>query len=271
MITVSHPHVNQYVRALLAALYERGELREFHTTLSVGRRSVGIPGARQKVRQHPYREIVRLFAQRIGQEWLIRHCSGLACSDAVAWGFDRHVAKCLNSCSAIYCYEDSALETFYAAGRIGVRRLYELPIMYWETVQKLLRKEAERYPKWEPTLQATRDSAGKLERKEEELRLPDLVMCPSRQVKESLPAGTVSFVAEYGCPAPVPRQSARKNARLRVLFVGTMTQRKGLADLFTAMKRLGRSDVELLVLGTPLLPLQSNWQRYTDKVLSAIL
>ena len=34
-----------------------------------------------------------------------------------------------------------------------------------------------------------------------------------------------------------------------------MTQRKGLADLFSAMKMLSRSDVELIVLGTPLVPL----------------
>jgi hypothetical protein len=79
---------------------------------------------------------------------------------------DRHVARRLGSCSAVYCYEDSALETFRTAERIGIRRFYELPIMYWETVQKLLREEAERHPEWEPTLQATRDSPGKLERKE---------------------------------------------------------------------------------------------------------
>lgn len=262
MITVSHPQVNQYVRALLAALDERGELQEFHTTLSVGRRSVGIRSRRQKIRQHPYREIVRLVAQRFGQEWLIRHGSGLASSDAVAMEFDRKVAKSVTSGSAIYCYEDSAFETFRAAERIGLRRFYELPIMYWETVQRLLREEAERYPKWEPTLQATRDSAAKLERKEKELRLADLIICPSRQVQESLPPGKSSFVAEYGCAPPAERQSPRLNGRLKVLFVGAMTQRKGLADLFTAMKQLGRSDVELVVLGTPLLPLAFYRQEY---------
>jgi len=67
--------------------------------------------------------------------------------------------------SAIYCYENSALSTFRVAQRIGLRRYYELPIRYWETAQRLLRQEAERYPKWEPTLQATRDSTAKLQRK----------------------------------------------------------------------------------------------------------
>jgi hypothetical protein len=206
MITVSHPQVNQYVRALLAALDEKGELYEFHPTLSVGRRRVGIPGVRQKVRQHPYREIVRLFAQRFGQEWLIRNGSGLASSDAVAWEFDHQVAKGLTSCSTIYCYEDSALETFRAAERIGARRFY---------------------------------------------------------------AGMLSLVAEYGCPALATGEPVRNNARLRVLFVGTMTQRKGLADLFTAMKCLGRSDVELLVLGTPLLPLPFYRKEYPSFVYEA--
>jgi glycosyltransferase involved in cell wall biosynthesis len=264
MITVSHPQVNQYVRALLAALDEKGELQEFHTTLAIGRRSVKIRGGRQKIRQHPYREIVRLVAQRFGQEWLIRQGSGLASSDAVAIEFDRQVAKSLTSCSAIYCYEDSAFETFQAAERLGLRRFYELPILYWETVHRLLRTEAERYPNWEPTLQATRDSAAKLERKTKELRLADLVICPSRQVQDSLPAGTASCVAEYGCAAPAARQPVRHNTLLRVLFVGTMTQRKGLADLFAAMKRLNRSDIELIVLGTPLLPLTFYRQEYPD-------
>jgi len=262
VITVSHPHLNQYVRTLLTGLEQRGALQEFHTTIGFGRRAIGVPEIRRRTRQFPYREIARLLAGRVGQRWLTRHGSGPLCTDVVIQEFDRHVARCLGSCSAVYCYEDSALETFRTAERIGIRRFYELPIMYWETVRKLLREEAERHPEWEPTLQATRDSPGKLERKEKELRLADFVVCPSHQVKESLPAGTVSFIAEYGCPAPVAAPPARKNLRLRVLFAGTMTQRKGLADLFTAMERLDRSDVELVVLGAPLLPLEFYRRHY---------
>jgi glycosyltransferase involved in cell wall biosynthesis len=62
-------------------------------------------------------------------------------------------------------------------------------------------------------------------------------------------------VAEYGCPEPVSDRPRRDRSKLKLLFVGSMTQRKGLADLFSAMKLLNRSDVELIVLGTPLLPL----------------
>jgi glycosyltransferase involved in cell wall biosynthesis len=264
MLSVNHPTVNQYVRALIRALDAAGELQEFHTTLTLGRRAVRIAGS--KVRLHPFPEIWRLIGQRLRQDWLIRHESGWASVDAVAQAFDRQVSKSLDGTASVYCYEDSALLTFQAAARIGVMRYYELPIVYWQTAQKLLRQEAERYPAWEPTLLATRDSNAKLERKSGELQLADLVICPSRQVRESLPAGTRSLVAEYGCPEPLMDRPKRDKSRLKLLFVGSMTQRKGLADLFAAMKLLRRSDVELVVLGTPLVPLAFYQRDYPDFV-----
>jgi glycosyltransferase involved in cell wall biosynthesis len=254
MITVSHPTVNQYVRTLVIALDRRNALREFHTTLAIGQRSIDIP--RSKVRQHPIRETIRLLSQRLGQDWLIRHEAGWASIDSVAREVDRRVAQRLVNGESVYCYEDSALATFRAACRIGMRRYYELPILYWQTARKLLLEEAERYPDWEPTLLGTRDSGSKLERKSAEIDLADLVVCPSRQVQRSLPPGTRSLIAEYGCPAPEENRPARDESRLRVLFAGTMTQRKGLADLFSAVQQLNRADVELVVLGAPVVRLE---------------
>jgi glycosyltransferase involved in cell wall biosynthesis len=255
MVIVSHPNVNPYVRALLAALEARGKLQEFHTTLNLGRRRVAIP--QKKTFQHARLELVRLLGQRLRQNWLVAHDSGLASIDAVARTFDRQVAKRVKPGAAIYCYEDSALATFGAAQRVGAKRYYELPILYWTTTQKLLREEAMRYPQWEPTLLATRDSPAKLERKSAELALADLVICPSCNVQKSLPAGVCSRIAEYGCPTPfMQERMPRQEKRLRFLFVGAMTQRKGLADLFAAFKQLNRSDIELVVLGFPLLPLE---------------
>jgi glycosyltransferase involved in cell wall biosynthesis len=263
MITVSHPNVNQYVRALLLALDTKNQLKEFHTTLSLGPRRVAID--RRKIKQHPYREFARIVAQRLRRDRFIRQESGIFSIDAVAREFDKEVAKRLESCAAVYCYEDSALASFRAARDLGAKRYYELPIMYWTTTQKLLHEEARRYPQWEPTLLATRDSTAKLERKSAELALADLVICPSRNVQKSLPAGTRSQIAEYGCPAPIkPARAPRRGKRLRFLFVGAMTQRKGLADLFAAFRQLSRSDIELVVLGIPLLPLAFYRREFPD-------
>ena len=250
MILLSHPTVNAFNRALAEALERAGRLSAFHTTIAFGRRAVALP--RRKLRRHPWRELARLTAQRLG--W--RHERGPLGIDAVYRALDTAVARELGNARAVYCYEDGALATFQAARECGLPRFYELPIAYWKTAQRLLRQEAERLPAWASTLQAPDDSAEKLERKSEELRLADLVICPSRFVQSSLSAGARSIVAEFGSPA-VPQNLARRqeDGPLRVLFAGTMTQRKGLADLFAAMRLLNRRDVELSVLGTPLAPL----------------
>src|SRR5690606_38295072 len=49
---------------------------------------------------------------------------------------------------------------------------------------------------------------------------------------------------------------------LRVLFVGSMSQRKGLADLFQAIKMIHSSHVELVVLGS----LQAPYEFYKDNL-----
>jgi glycosyltransferase involved in cell wall biosynthesis len=158
---------------------------------------------------------------------------------------------------AVYAYEDCAVETFTAARDRGLHRIYDLPIAYWETSQRLLQEEAERYPDWEPTLGATRDSAEKLVRKTRELELADLVMCPSEFVRDSLPAERASsrkcIVVPFGSPpaqTPVTVDSKRSDLPLRVLFAGTLSQRKGLADLFLATKLLNSKAIELVVMGS---------------------
>lgn len=250
MILLSHPTVNAFNRALAEALERAGRLAAFHTTIAFGRRAVALP--RAKLHQHPWRELARLATQRLG--W--RDDRGPLGIDAVYRALDAAVSRDLDSARVVYCYEDGALATFRAAGERGLPRIYELPIAYWETSQRLLREEAGRLPAWAQTLQAPDDPEEKLARKTEELRLADLIVCPSRFVESSLPAGARSIVAEFGSP-PVPPQIAgrREDGPLRLLFAGTMTQRKGLADLFAAMRLVDRRDITLSVLGTPLAPL----------------
>jgi glycosyltransferase involved in cell wall biosynthesis len=110
----------------------------------------------------------------------------------------------------------------------------------------------------------TRDSSFKQERKAEELELADVVICPSQFVCRSLPAAVKNHkpcvIAEFGSPEVLPatrwRTEPDLQRPLRLLFAGSMSQRKGLADLFAALRSLRRPDVELVVLGTPLMPMR---------------
>ncbi len=252
MILLSHPTANVFNHALAEALEGAGMLEQFHTTLAFGRRKLALPASR--VTQHPWPEVARLVAQRLG---VSRKPGGAFGIDAVYRSLDAAVARRLGGARLVYAYEDGALASFRAARERGLRCCYELPIAYWETSQRLLREEAGRLPRWAGTLGAPQDSAEKLERKSEELALADLVICPSGFVQASLPSGTKSMVAEFGSPA-VPRDFSprRGDGPLRLLFAGAMTQRKGLADVFAAVRQFGCQDVELVVMGAPVAPME---------------
>ena len=294
MIDFVHPTGNQNVRQVLGALEARGLLGTFHTSLGFPsgtwtqnlpgslraecvRRTYQLPAAKMHTR--PAREFVRLLAQKMKWPALTRHETGWASIDQVYRDLDRTVAARFAGAAqppaGVYGYEDGCLETFRAAKARGMRCFYDLPIAYWEVVQKLLEEERQRLPEWEPTLIGTRDSREKLQRKAAELELADLVVCPSLFVSRSLPASAQKtkrlVVAEFGSPAGLAQapgeatQTANKSSgKLRVLFAGSMTQRKGLADLFAAMKLLNRSDVELLVMGSPIASMEFYRRQYAD-------
>ena len=284
MILLTHPFGNANVRAVLSTLDHANLLAKFITTLGwsedspllhalpenlraqMSRRGYDLP--HYKIKTHPFREVVRLFAQKLGQRWLTRHERGWASIDQVWRDLDQFAGEYLGQnherlkVRAIYAYEDCAERSFATARQLGLRCIYDLPIAYWETAQRLLQQEAQRYPEWEPTLGATRDSAEKLARKTRELDLADIIICPSAFVLDSLPEKVrmtkPCVVAPFGSPSPEQagsRESKRANRRLRFLFAGALTQRKGLADLFAAMKLVAAKEAELVVMGSPLLPM----------------
>jgi len=293
VVVLSHPTGNTFVRAALRALHAAGWLHVFYTALAAPhertlrwlpavlrrqwcrRHFVEIPP--EMVRTHPWRETTRLAASALRLNRLTRPAAW-AGIDAVYAEFDRHVGRQIGllpdsaQLSAVYCYEDAAECTLQAGRTRGLRCVYELPIAHWRTTQRLLHEEAERLPAWRPTIQGLDDKPEKLERKDRELELADAVVVPSRFVLDSLPAHVRAtkrcVVAAFGSPL-LPQESTRpvrRDGRLRVLFAGAMTQRKGLADLFEAMRLLHRSDVELVVMGSPLAPMsfyRSHCDRFT--------
>jgi glycosyltransferase involved in cell wall biosynthesis len=290
MVLLVHPFGNANVRAVLAALDGAGLLWRYVTTVGwskhssilaalpaslrekLSRRSYDLPHYQIKLR--PGREIVRLIALSLGLRGLTEHEKGWASIDQVWQDLDGFAAAYVAQrqpgpgLRAVYAYEDCAAQLFEKAGELHLRRVYDLPIAYWETSQRLLQAEAARYPEWEPTLGATRDSKEKLARKTRELELAQVVICPSRFVFDSLPENTrrekLCVVAPFGSPAPPrSRRFDRPYGKLRFLFAGALSQRKGLADLFAAMKMLPAGDIELVVMGSLLLPIQFYRERFT--------
>jgi glycosyltransferase involved in cell wall biosynthesis len=282
VLLVSHPTGNSNVRALLDGTLEAGRLGAFATTLGFAGKPRWfdlIPGPLRdelmrrcyalrpdRLATWPVREAARLSLGRLGLRGPTHHETGWASVDAVYRALDRRVALRLprwqgrHRLTVAYAYEDGALATLRTAKSLGMTAAYDLPIAYWKTARELLAQEIERYPEWEPTLVGTQDSPAKLERKEAELSAADVVVCPSRFVLDSIPESLRRarrcVVSEFGSPPAavlVERQWDVKRP-LRCLFAGSMSQRKGLADVFAAFRLLGRSDVELVVMGSMLMP-----------------
>lgn len=268
-IILSHPTGNANVRQVLQALDDEIRLHRFVTSLGwsqttleslplprklqrvLGRRSYRT--LTSKIKCYPCRELLRQLGVTI---------NGFSDISSVYQYLDQHVAASLTEAmqvQAVYCYEDGALATFRRARELGIRCIYDLPIAYWKTSRRILEEEAERLPDWKHTLGSIDDSMQKCARKDEELTLADCVICPSQFVADSIPqeisACKPVHITPFGSPLIDATKPCQPNRRLKVLFAGSMSQRKGLADLMSAMRLLDSSVFELHVMGSLIAPM----------------
>ncbi len=274
MILLSHPTGNANVRQAVRALNEVGLLSEFWTSVywhpknrldrmlprSLSReltRRTFTHVRRDQVHCYPWLEVGRLLAGRFGLPRLARHEVGRFSVDAVYRGLDTAVASRLRrteEIDAVYAYEDGALASFRTATELGARTIYELPIGYWRCYRELMEEEAERQPEWAMTLPGNFDSSDKLYRKDEELALATHIVVASDFVRRTLfkagPLNARVSVVPYGAPEirSLKTRPCASEKMLRVVFVGMLSQRKGLSYLLQAAECLG-SRIKLTLIG----------------------
>jgi starch synthase len=259
MILMSHPTGNENVRHAALALQEIDLLGEFWTCLSWNPDSVinqFLPESlRDQLARRSFPQSVRPFVRVAPVRELGRLLFGMFGIDAVLQDLDRKVAARLRharNLTGVYAYEDGALESFRAAKDRGIHCIYDLPIGHWRAAQQIYREEMERQPEWAETLTGMRDSDEKLGRKEEELKLAERVVVASNFTKQTLKAADFTAavsVIPYGAPAPNQNEIAPNSGPLRVLFAGSLGQRKGLSYLLQAVESVGRDKAELTLLG----------------------
>jgi glycosyltransferase involved in cell wall biosynthesis len=280
VILLSHPTANQNVRQAALAFAEADLLAEFWTCLNwkaggfferrlparlrseLRRRSFS-DQVKPFTRAFPWREAGRLLSQQLGLEFLTRSEKGMFSVDAVYLSLDQRVARRLRDGSrfkAVYAYDHGALESFRAAKDRGLKCIYEHPIVHWREARRYQQEEAELNPEWKPTLGAIQDSEEKLARKDAELALADIVIVPSTFSKTSLnqaPGLKASVqVVPYGVPSVSHAPSENRSGKLAVLFVGALSQAKGLKYLLEAAAKLERQ-IDLTLIGkrvSPLIP-----------------
>lgn len=265
-VYLSHPTGNQNSRQLAQALAAEGRLLEFATALSIPQWLAEFrwlpPSLRNELSRRTFHnesqmhslaagaEITRLLQARLSRSTSRSAVDDLYCT------VDERAATCIRKLQPthVYAYEDGALASFRAAESVGARRVYELPIGHWKAHRALCAEEAERVPEWADTWALEAEPEDKLQRKDDELRASDRIVVPSDFVRTTLAAAGVArdkiSIIPYGCPAPATSLDLKpsKTGRLRVLFVGGLSQRKGLSYLVEALAPLGRH-AEVTVVG----------------------
>jgi alpha-maltose-1-phosphate synthase len=273
MIVLSHPTGNENVRQTAQAFAEANLLCQFWTTINWNPNSIfdkALPAGiretfrrraypeimRARARSFPLRETLRLLLGAANVPFFSAHETGLLSIDAISRALDRKVAseiaRAAKFVAAVYGYEDCALETFSAAQKRGFTRIYDLPIGYWRAAQRIFAEECEREPEWATTLTGMGDSAEKLARKDEELRLADRVVVASTFTKTTLAQSSHArgvSVIPYGTPPTSEGKLLNSAGKLRILFAGSLSQRKGLSYALGAVEMTGREHCQLTLLG----------------------
>ena len=277
----SHPTGNTFVRAAASGFLNENMLYQFNTSIAafpgglvdrlgsipvfseIHRRRFD-PGLSSVTRLWPWKELGRLMATKAGFTSLVEHENGPFCVDAVYRSLDQKVASGLRKSAslgakAVYSYEDGAALSFNKAKEVGLRCIYDLPIGYWRAARHYLQEEKDRRPEWAPTICGFKDSKVKLARKDAELQMADLIIVASQFTAKTLGffPGTLApvKVVPYAFPTVGKAKcyTSTEHRKLRLLFVGGLSQRKGIADLFDAVGSYSKH-VELTVVGHKIVP-----------------
>ena len=274
-VIVSHP-VHQHSYETVVAAQQLGVLEAFYTGLYDTGRGLSDPRLRRVLpprqrdwvegvarrRRHPEVDPagVRVIPRHHLAGTVLRRATGDAPPRAIAnlgrmadAKFDRSVSRRLRrhpNAHVVHAYEGSALSTFEAAARLGIRRVLDVPAAH-EYASRLLAEEAVELGMPDPTGEIKRYTP----RIQPERDAADVLLAPSEFVRSCLldhgtPDDRIRLVP-YGVDPERFHPTPPADDVFRVVFTGTIGLRKGVRYLLEAWRRLALPRAELLLLGSP--------------------
>ena len=148
-------------------------------------------------------------------------------------------------CDAVYTTNSQGLELLRHARERGMKTMMEQTIAPYEYECRVLGRVHEKHPGWEvPPTEAGKAGKVFMERERAEWELSDVIFCGSNFVRDGIGAvgGPVEKcrVVPYGFSFSrlgVPK-TVNRDGPLRVLFMGTVCLRKGMADFVRVAEAL---------------------------------
>lgn len=175
--------------------------------------------------------------------------------------FDGAVARRLaRSDAGVITVSGAAQRTLVAANKYGVVSLLECPVAHYRAAERLLAEEARREPDYAATLQFHDLPAWLKRRLDAEFRGADKLLVLSTYQQETFTGEGIDLARMARVPLgvdtdlfrPLSHSRSSESARsseFRVIFVGQITQRKGISYLFEGFRKASIPQSRLLLVG----------------------
>ncbi|KJV10670.1 hypothetical protein VZ95_03355 [Elstera litoralis] len=151
-------------------------------------------------------------------------------------------------------HDTSAIRSFEAAKQNGTLTVLNQMIGHLAVGDRILREEAALHPDWADSLHAGAPQS-EIEQCLAEARMADAILSPSDYVTQTLIEVGVAPERIHLQPFGVrvdrfkPPETVRDDGIFRLLYVGQISQRKGLKYVLEAVKQIGDRSIELVLVG----------------------
>lgn len=272
-VIVAHPD-RQYVTATLNAMHQKGYLHRFYTTFAANKLSNGVA----PLFKRGEKELKKRTFQGIPSE-IIRHRPSLFFSAKLLKlslfhrikhnyvSFDKWIAQAIKrECpDIIYTFENSNLVTNQRAQQLGITTVLDLAQIHHKEIEAI--EEAYYpYPSFSPS-----EKEWINKRKQEALEVTDYIFTLSSFAKNSLVKHGIAPERIYTVNLGInPNTFTSKTTysttgKFQFLYVGTLTQRKGLSCLLKAWSELNLKNAELTLIG-PMADAKEMIGQHKDKI-----
>jgi glycosyltransferase involved in cell wall biosynthesis len=157
--------------------------------------------------------------------------------------------------TAVHAYEDCSLWQFAEAKRLGKACIYDMPIGYYPSWQRIQYELERKYADWVPAASSGRVAECRINQKRAEMELADLVLVPSKFVETTIrsvyPEKSIAL-APYGVDLAFwsfKEMVFEPERPLRFVYAGQLSLRKGTPLLIEAWLKADLPDAELLLVG----------------------
>ena len=271
-ILLTNPTNNQNSKNLGLALLQSRRLEKYVTTIhfntkkfyfkilpkflknELKKRDFSLFGSKI-ISSTPLKEIIRVFLIKLK----INKIPNVLNDKQIFIDVDKFSAKYINSnITHVYSYQNCALKTFLEAKQRKIKRIYELPTVYWKEHNNIIKNEIKKNPQFKKALLETNFYPNIVKQKllDKELSMAELIIVPSQYAKKTLKLynGKLSKIKVIPYGFPKTCSINKKNwfdgkRKLKILYAGSLNQNKGISYLVDVINKLYFDKIEVEIIG----------------------